>query len=357
MNAERFFPLLFAMLLLPVAGLGQGFAGLGTDAGEGFAVPDPQTRFSFPDDHGPHPDYRIEWWYLTANLQDEAGRDYGIQWTLFRSALAPGEAEAWSSPQVWMGHAGLTTPEAHFVGERLARGGIGQAGVVADPFAAWIDDWSFEGATPANASLGASGDGFAYALELSSDAPFVPQGEDGYSVKSAEGQASYYYSQPFYTAEGTLTVGDQQIAVTGTAWLDREWSSQPLSDNQTGWDWFSLSLEDGHRVMAFRLRQTDGTAYHSGTWITPEGTPQPLAPDALRFTPLATTRVERSGATLPTRWRIEIPQHALDITVDALQPQSWMETLFPYWEGPIAITGSHTGRGYLEMTGYDEDTQ
>ena len=122
----------------------QGFAGLGAEA-EGFAVPSRETRLSFPADHGAHPNFRIEWWYLTANLSDAEGRGYGVQWTLFRTALAPAETEGWSSPNLWLGHAALTTAERHFVEERRARGGIGQAGAAADPFAVWIDEWRIEG--------------------------------------------------------------------------------------------------------------------------------------------------------------------------------------------------------------------
>ncbi|TIM42928.1 MAG: iron ABC transporter permease, partial [Mesorhizobium sp.] len=128
--------LIYMSLAAPA--FGQGFAGLGTEA-DGFSVPQPGTAFNFPADHGPHPGYRIEWWYLTANLQAADGADYGVQWTLFRSALAPVERSGWSSPQLWMGHAGLTTQTHQFVDERMARGGIGQAGVTAAPFAAWID--------------------------------------------------------------------------------------------------------------------------------------------------------------------------------------------------------------------------
>ena len=135
--------LLLAMML-PVTLWAQGLAGLGTDA-DGFAVPERGTAFDFPADHGPHPDYRIEWWYLTANLQAADGTPFGLQWTLFRSALAPGERPGWQSPQVWFAHAAVTTPEAHYATERFARGGVGTAGVEAAPFRAWIDEWVLEG--------------------------------------------------------------------------------------------------------------------------------------------------------------------------------------------------------------------
>ena len=135
--------LLLLLLMMATPALAQGFAGLGGDA-QGFAVPQRGTALSFPPDHGAHPAYRIEWWYLTANLEGADGTDYGAQWTLFRSALAPEEKPGWESPQLWMGHAAVTTAERHHSAERLARGGIGQAGVTLPPFAAWIDDWAHD---------------------------------------------------------------------------------------------------------------------------------------------------------------------------------------------------------------------
>ncbi|KQS61196.1 iron ABC transporter permease [Rhizobium sp. Leaf371] len=352
-------PLLLLSLLLglcsPFASAAQGFAGLGTTA-EGFAVPQPGKVLTFPRDHGAHPDFRIEWWYVTANLTGADGKAYGVQWTLFRSALQPGDREGWSSPQIWMGHAGLTTPDRHFVAERLARGGIGQAGVTAEPFDAWIDDWRMQATAPvtggdavAHVALKASGADFGYALDLTAKQPIVLQGQGGYSVKSAAGQASYYYSQPFYAVRGTLSLPGGDVSVTGQAWLDREWSSQPLAADQTGWDWFSLHLDSGEKLMGFRLRD-GGAGYTSATWIAADGTPSPLPPGALTVAPLATAHV--AGRTVPVGWRLSLPARGLDITTTAVNPQAWMATRTPYWEGPITFSGSQSGRGYLEMTGY-----
>ncbi|MGR3483787.1 MAG: lipocalin-like domain-containing protein [Paracoccaceae bacterium] len=342
--------LLLALLALATPAAPQGFAGLGTTA-EGFAIPAPDPAFDFPADHGPHPDYRIEWWYLTANLTGEDGRSYGLQWTLFRSALAPGETGDLSSPQVWMGHAAVTTEGAHHVAERFARGGIGQAGVIAEPFDAWIDEWSLSGPTFDEVTVTAQGPDFAYDVALSAQGPLVPHGQGGYSVKSAQGQASYYYSQPFYAASGTLSLPGGEVAVTGTAWLDREWSSQPLAEDQTGWDWFSLTFGTGDKLMGFRLRQTDGSHYTSATWIAPDGTPAPYEDGALTAEPLAVTDLD--GREVPTRWRVTLPERSLDVTVAAVNPDAWMDTSVPYWEGPVTVEGSHDGIGYLEMTGYE----
>jgi predicted secreted hydrolase len=249
-----------------------------------------------------------------------------------------------------MGHAAVTTPDAHFVTERLARGGIGQAGVQADPFEAWIDDWQLVGPDFATLTMTASGPDFAYDMVLNSDGPLVFHGDEGYSVKSAEGQASFYYSQPFYAIEGTIILPTGSIEVAGDAWLDREWSSQPLSNNQTGWDWFSLSLEDG-KLMGFRLRQTDGSYYTSATWIDPNGSATSYSNGAFEADPVAISDV--GGRDVPTTWNVRLPDRMVDVEVTAINPQAWMDTSVPYWEGPIIVLGSHTGRGYLEMTGYD----
>jgi predicted secreted hydrolase len=343
-----------ALLLFVLLGVGnafaQGFAGLGTDAG-GFAVPEPGRPFAFPQDHAAHPDYRIEWWYVTANLTGPDGADYGLQWTLFRSALAPGEAEGWDSPQVWFGHAAVTSATTHLATERFARGGTGQAGVTAAPFDAWIDDWQMAGDSLDRVRIAASGKDFAYDVAMQAQGPLVFHGDAGYSVKSAQGQASHYYSQPFYTVEGTITLPEGEVPVRGTAWLDREWSSQPLAQNQAGWDWFSLSFDTGEKLMGFGLRDASGVRFTSATWIAADGTATPYGDGQLVATPLETSRVE--GRDVPTRWRLVLADRKLDVVVGALNPQAWMGLSIAYWEGPVRVAGSHPGRGYLEMTGYE----
>ncbi|MCR9125566.1 MAG: iron ABC transporter permease [Rhodobacteraceae bacterium] len=341
---------LIVALVWPMLALAQGFAGLGSDA-DGFARPAPDPQFDFPADHGAHPAYRIEWWYLTANMTGPDGTAYGLQWTLFRSAVAPRDGTGWQTPQIWLGHAAVTTPDRHFATERLARGGIGQAGVRAAPFEAWIDEWRMTGPDLGMLRLNAAGPRFAYDVTLRAEGPLIFHGDGGYSVKSAQGQASYYYSQPFFALHGVLTLPEGPVEVTGTAWLDREWSSQPLAADQSGWDWFSLNFDTGEKLMGFRLRQNDGGHFTSGTWISPDGTAVALAPGAFRPEPLSRTTV--AGRQVPTRWRVQVPGRGLDVTVEALNPMAWMDLSVPYWEGPVTLTGSHAGNGYLEMTGYE----
>ena len=300
-----------------LAGLGgkafaQGFAGLGESA-DGFAPVVPGRTFAFPADHGPHPEFRIEWWYVTANLADASGAAYGAQWTLFRQAIAAGPPqEGWANQQIWMGHAAVTRADTHRVSQTFARGGVGQAGVEAKPFHAWIDAWEMRGLDAMNDTniaplqLNASGADFSYALRLDADRPLVLQGDGGYSRKSLREQASYYYSQPHYTAKGSIAIDDKPVDVTGQAWLDREWSSQPLASDQSGWDWLSLHFKSGDKLMLYRMRQTDGQHYGSGKWIAPDGKAELLASADIAMTPLAFTEIE--GRKIPTAWRIAIPK-------------------------------------------------
>jgi predicted secreted hydrolase len=336
--------------------LAQGFAGLG-ESGDGFAPVVPGKRFVFPADHGPHPEFRIEWWYVTANLVDAQGAPCGAQWTLFRQAMKGGaQLEGWANQQVWMGHAAVTRADTHRIAEVFARGGVGQAGVEANPFLAWIDAWEmraldgFNENNVAPLALNASAADFGYALRLDAGRPLVLQGDGGYSRKSLREQASYYYSQPHFSVTGRVTIDDKPADVTGLAWLDREWSSQPLASDQAGWDWLSLHFNSGEKLMLYRMRQTDGNHYRSGNWILPDGKTTQIASGEIEMTPKSFTEI--SGRKVPTAWHIAIARLALAIDVMPLNAKSWMGTSFPYWEGPIHFAGSHDGVGYLEMTGY-----
>jgi predicted secreted hydrolase len=335
---------------------------------EGYAAVTPGKRFVFPDDHGVHPDFRIEWWYLTANLKDAEGRDWGLQWTLFRQSMdAKPVLKGWSSNQLWMAHAAITTPEGHLHEQRFARGGINQAGVNSvsraelnqqynGKFEVWIDDWewSAKAANPFPSKLSFSIGETRLSINLSSTKPWVLNGDRGYSQKSGQGQASYYYSQPHIKVEGSVFHQGESIALTGKAWLDREWSSQPLSANQQGWDWFSLHLNSGAALMVYRLRQTDGKHWLSGSLIKPDGSSQSLGPDEIRLKVLDRRWVKagKQKVELPLSWQIDLPILGEQWQVDVLYDQQWMDTQFPYWEGVVKVDGGNNGVGYMELTGY-----
>ncbi len=350
-------------LVLTIAVSGQesasrGFAGLGSNA-DGFKSVVPGREIQFPGDFGPHPGFRIEWWYVTANLTAEDGQTFGAQWTLFRQASKPKAATSvsptWSSTGFWMGHAALTSVAHHYSAEKIARGGIGQAGAKPAPFEAWIDDWSFteiqaDSGEQSAFKIKARGENFSYGLDMIATGPMVLHGDAGYSVKSDQGQASYYFSNPFLEVQGSVTIDGRELKVTGDAWLDREWSSQPLASDQKGWDWFSLRFDSGEKLMLFGLRGTTGEPFKSATWITPDGQTKKLGGSSLQMQPLRFARV--AGKEIPVEWSIKIPSKNVSLVVKALNDDSWMTTSISYWEGPVLATGSHPGRGYLEMTGY-----
>jgi len=244
--------------------------------------------------------------------------------------------------------------------ERFARGGIGQAGVKqgADGrFQAWLDDWRLQGqgAAPLPGRLQFELDGMHVELALHSDKPWVLHGDNGYSRKSAQGQASYYYSQPHIRAEGILRRPGGDIRLTGRAWLDREWSSRPLADDQPGWDWFALHLQSGEALMVYRLRHNDGDHWLSGTWIGPDGATTELKAADIRLRALAHSTVDTGSGDqrrLPLTWSLALPGMGREWRIEALYTDQWLGGSFPYWEGPIRATGSGSGIGYMELTGY-----
>ncbi|TVP52051.1 MAG: carotenoid 1,2-hydratase, partial [Halomonadaceae bacterium] len=245
----------------------QGFAGLDsadTEAAD-FQQPGPGDRLQFPQDFGPHPAHRIEWWYLTANLETDQGEALGLQWTQFRQALKPRSmdeprppASDWPLEAAWMAHGAVSFQEQHYFAEKLARGDVSQAGAIASPLQVWLDDWQLT-AGPDNDRwhLQVKGDDWDYELWLSNTHDRVAHGDQGFSAKSASGEGSMYFSLVDLQIEGTVTLGEDTHEVSGQGWFDREWSSQFLKAGQQGWDWFALHLADNYKLMAFRLREGD----------------------------------------------------------------------------------------------------
>ena len=226
----------------------------------------------------------------------------------------------------------------------------------ADPFHAWIDSWQMRGIDGMSAinvsplQINASGADFSYALRLKADKALVLEGDAGYSQKSERGQASYYYSQPYFTVDGTVTIDGKPVSVTGLAWMDREWSSQPLASDQTGWDWFSLHLGTSEKLMLFRLRQTQGSPSFAGNWIGLDGQSVALSPKSIDMTPMATTEI--ADRKLPTSWRIAIRDRELDDRNRSAQSRKLDGNELFLLGRPVSFTGTHRGVGYLEMTGY-----
>ncbi|GEA02366.1 iron ABC transporter permease [Alteromonas sp. KUL17] len=399
---------------------------------------------ALPRDHMSHPDFQLEWWYLTFVLSAEDGQEFGLQYTLFRfntelvahqsaranaKKSAEGSAESsashssednlhtnanshiarnWSNGQQWMGHASLHTAEQHYFEERFASGGVGNAFVNQQPFTTVIDDWVWK-AAQAEVQTGAESKAmfpsvltFAFgqsnahhsvktrgkipaptadslselndtpglsavkvALNLDTYGPFIKQGDNGYSKKTQDERLrSYYYSQPFINAEGTLNIEGNSVKVTGKGWFDHEWTSHLANSEAMGWDWFSLHLDDGSKLMAFRMHAMNKNTKNSkskrseifttASYIAKNGTKETIEQANVSITPRAYETINEGGVAraVPTFWRIQIPIKDIDVTVNPFKEKQWNNSLFPYYEGRVEIKGSHSGSGFMELTGY-----
>ena len=337
---------------------------LGADADAGFEKALEPREFSFPADHGPHASFRNEWWYVTGNLDADDGRRFGFELTIFRFALTPAAAEsdsAWRTNQVYIAHFAITdvAGERFFVAEKYSRGALGLAGATSDPFRVWIDDWEIS-ATAANRwALRAHDTDFALDLNLVAMKPPILNGIDGLSQKSSQpGNASYYYSITRWNADGQLRVAGAEYAVSGLAWLDREWSSSALGIDQQGWDWFALQLSDDTELMVYNLRKTDGSQdpNSAGTHVAVDGHATHLRRDDVGIT-VTDTWASPQGGRYPSRWQLDVPTQGLALTVTPVLDDQELFTTVRYWEGAVDVRGTRNGapingRGYVELTGY-----
>ena len=341
---------------------------LGGDANAGYQRAYQPRPFVFSTDHGPHPEFRNEWWYVTGNLTDASGREFGYQLTLFRIALAPTAPiadSAWRTNQVYMGHFALTdvTDNRHRAFERFSRGTMGLAGAQAAPLRVWLEDWELTstGPEPFPLRVRAHQDDIAVDLLLDTAKPLVLQGEQGLSQKSAEpGNASYYYSLTRLPTRGTISLNGQMFTVSGASWLDREWSTSALGPEQSGWDWFALQLNDGRDVMFYRLRRKNGgvDSFSKGVLVAADGSTRMLRWNEVDLQPLGAWTSPRTGDRYPAGWRLRVPTEKLDLTVTPKIADQEMRLTVRYWEGAVAVHDHASdrelqGQGYLEMTRFE----
>lgn len=325
--------------------------------------------FSFPADHGPHDGYAVEWWYFTGNLTASDGRELGYQFTLFRSAIVPPTADApadsaWRSEAAFMGHLAVTdvTGQRFFAYERFSREAVGLAGAQAAPFRVWLDDWQVQSEDPAvqRMRLTAAEGEVALDFLLDSSQPPLLQGDAGLSQKSAGvGNASYYYSMTRMPTTGQMSIGDTVYTVTGNSWMDREWSTSALADNQEGWDWFALHFADGSDMMIYHLRRNDGTSdpYSAGVYRRADGQVVNLKSADIVFVPQGSWQSPHTGGVYPATWQIQIAPLDITMTVTPAMADQELQVTVRYWEGAVRVQGEMggvpmQGVGYLEMTGY-----
>ncbi len=336
----------------------------------------PGRKIVLPRDHGAHPAYRIEWWYVTGAL-NAPQTDVGFQLTFFR--YRPGYAEELRSPlaarQILFAHAALTWPGDRLQhSERSARANLGghfsttDCDVSIGPWRLWRE--SAESGTdpetlPPNRHqqlndgffrLRVQSPSFSFDFTLTPTQALMPQGEQGYSRKGdAPHQASYYLSWPQLQVSGTLIRHGQALTVDGRAWFDHEWSTALLADHAVGWDWLGINLDDGGALMAFRLRNAQGeTLFADAAWRDASGRHRRFTTREIRFAPLRHWRSPRSGAVYPLELEIQLGDSTLRTqpVLDDQELNTRRPTPVVYWEGLVRLAGSLRGRGYLELTGY-----
>jgi len=338
--------------------------------GQGWRQADAPRQWSFPRDHGSHPEYRTEWWYFTGNLADNEGKRYGYQLTFFRHGLeleAKNPANPWSVRDVYLAHFAITDVSrgGFHRSDRASRRGPGLAGAGAGAMDVHVLNWSAR-MKDGRIILAAAHDGMEIDLELAPAKPPILHGRQGLSRKGPlPGQASYYYSFTDLKTRGTLRAPGMKgpVPVTGTSWFDQEFGSNQLSPEQAGWDWFALHLSDGRDLMIYYLRKKDGTFEResSGTLVERNGTSRHLALGDIETDVLSQWRSERTAGRYPAAWRIRVPAAAIDVTVSPLVADQELVTTastgITYWEGAVDGKGTSRGRevaaeGYVELTGY-----
>jgi predicted secreted hydrolase len=349
----------------------------------GWAVADPDYRWSFPADHWTHDEYRLEWWYFTGHLvaEEDPQRRFGYQFTVFRIGLYPealGFESNWTASNLFMGHAAVTDKvrQRHVFSEVLYREAEFLAGFTdhPDPLIAWSrgpvgtdGKWVLRwNGSAFDLEAVDERQGIAFALSTAPDKPLVFEGPNGFSRKArAEGAASQYYSFTRLATEGMLRIGGETFRVRGESWMDKEFSTSHLGQDQVGWDWFSLQMNDGRELMLYFMRRADGKIdFAQGTVVRPEGRTRFLDTGEWTTRTTATWRSDRTEAVYPAGWVIEIPSEALRVeVVPIVGDQENVGRLSGgvyYWEGAVAVydeDGESVGSGYVELTGYGEGSR
>jgi len=340
----------------------------------------PGKVFSFPQDHFSHPEFKTEWWYYSGHLQsqNQDKKSFGYQLTFFRTGLIKEtklQKSKWSIQDLYFAHLAITdeSKKKFEYLEKISRGSLGEAG--ASPyktgektFRIWIENWSIEGKGHAmqNHSLKAGDRNFGIELMLTPEKNPVIHGQNGISQKAeGEGYASHYYSIPLLKTDGKIFLQNKEVPVQGISWMDHEFGSTKLREYQVGWDWFSLQLDKGMELMLYQIRQKDGRIdpYSSGTIIFHDGTYHPLHKKEFQIDVLKQWKSQRSGAIYPSKWKIKIPGHQIELTLTpTVKDQELMtkeSTRVTYWEGSVKVDGKSQGdpikgMGYVELTGFAE---
>nr|WP_243641904.1 lipocalin-like domain-containing protein [Vibrio sinensis] len=315
----------------------------------------PDSPVQLPKDFQFHNDYQHEWWHFFANVVDAEGQQYGIQWSYFRIASDEQDRRGWQNPQLYVSHIVISNQNKVWKEQRLARGGIGQAGMTHRPFKVWIDNWTWRSLsdTPFPGQLDAQSDTFKLQLRVATSGPFVLPGDRGYVNKhDLLPIASHNVTSPFLRVEGLLTFGeDSSLRIIGDAWMSKEWGTGLMTEGQQGWDWFVLKLDNETTLSVNQYRHKDQLPYIFGLLATNDGKVVNLTQDDVIMTPIQFWPMA-NNKQIPVTWRVKLADHGIDVTTQVMNKNLWLPFVIPYWEGPIETIGTHNAKGFMQLTGY-----
>ncbi len=334
----------------------------------------PGYRYEFPRDFFAHPEFQTEWWYTTGNVETADGRHFGFELTFFRQGVNRDISKhgAWDVQDLYLAHLALSDLDGgqFYHAERVNRAGPGIAGVSSQGGRVWNGNWSANWSADGTQRLSARSDEFEFSFSLKPEKAPVIHGENGVSQKAeGPGRASHYFSQTRLATSGLIAVKGRRFDVSGLSWMDHEFFTHQLSAEQTGWDWFSIQLEDKTELMLFILRRKDGSIdpFSAGTYVDAAGKSIHLRSADFSLQPEgATWKSPATGAVYPIEWRVSVPKLTLSFLAKTKLPQQELtgKTKFAptYWEGAMEFSGTRgnnaiRGAGYLEMTGYDHPVE
>ncbi|MBI3593656.1 MAG: carotenoid 1,2-hydratase [Nitrospirae bacterium] len=334
-----------------------------------FKTAEPGYIYHFPADHGSHESYQIEWWYFTGHLYDKKGNQTGFELTFFRTGIADDairrNPSRWKVDNIYSAHFALShgATKKFWFSEKMSRDALGRAGVKQDHFEVWIDRWKGEekkGDFRLSASEGFGKNRKEIELLLTTQKPAVIHGEKGVSPKDeADLNRSHYYSLTRLKTSGRVIWNGEEKEVEGISWMDHEFGSHPLLPSQSGWDWFSIQLNNQTELMLYQIRNKNGSAPFSfGTLIESDGSVISLRQKDFTLRPKLQWK-SSGGGIYPVGWDVLIPDWNISLSVVPIFQDQEL-TVFGgkmrYWEGSVAVTGfPASGNGYLELTGYARD--
>lgn len=297
-----------------------------------------------PKDDAPHDNY-IEWWYYNGHLAGQGDRHYSFHFAVFQIK------DIWSH---YVAHVALLDHQSGKYYTDQMRTTTADSSSKADGFDFTIGKWYLSG-IDGDDRLRVATPQFSLSLNMKQSAPPVYQGGTGLLDFGQAGK-SYYYTRPRMEIDGAINVNNNTEIVSGLAWFDHQWGDFRIK--QLGWDWFAIQLENGSNIMIYQLFDTGGLpVLRSGT-LAKGATTQVLTEQDFKVTVTDYWVSRTTGISYPIAWRIEIPKETISLDVVPVSQHSEFDgrktTYTVYWEGPVRISGTHGGRGFVELSGYQK---